>query len=135
MDQTDWTNLILGGVVGSLFTLLVAWSRSLYAGILLFFIARKRGEGIVIRNRGQAEAHKGGELKVWLQEAGDWERSVPSVVRWLSISEARRIQDLDRPGKYFYPEGAGKEQKQLLANMSATIKRLDSLLERHEPKY
>ncbi len=58
-----------------------------------------------------------------------------SAVRWISISEARRIQDLDTVEPETPAGVTDPGQIALLQNLSATINRLDSLLERHEPKW
>lgn len=128
------TNTLVGAVAGSVLVILLNWGRSLYAGIVLVSVARKRREGIRIRNAGR-RIPAGTDNLGWLAEAEGWEKSVPGLVKWLSISEAERIRDLDTVEREEPPGVTDATQLRLLRNLSATTKRLDSLLERHEPKW
>lgn len=96
-------------------------------------IAKLRGKGITIRIRAFRKLD-GEELKEWLEEASKWEHSVPDEFGKIPQSEARRIKDVDKPGEVRVEIGTDPKQIQLLANLSATVERLDSFLERHEPR-
>lgn len=131
----DFPAAVFGGFVGSILTILLAWLRSLFAGLIRVQVANCRGERMALRKRGKSPGPLDDQVKSWVKEAQRWERSVPRLLRWLPIGGARRIQDLDRVPVRRAPRGTDAERIQRVQNLSGTIQRLDSLRERHEPKF
>jgi len=96
----------------------------------LLKLAQLRTSGVELRNRGSAPMSKQAR-PTWSRQVDDWERQVLETAQLLSATEAESLRTLDTFPLQRIRGVTDPRVVHKVSMLSATLKRLDALIQRH----
>jgi hypothetical protein len=92
-----------------------------------------RRNAVGFRNKGEEKELVGTDLDSWVEEVRQYQEKIIDKAKEFSPVEGTRLETLDRVQSLSYPHISNPKQVQMLRNLSERIKRLDQLLDKHQP--
>jgi hypothetical protein len=136
----DWAKVSVEGAIA-----LVVLGISGYAGYrfkknrakrkeaILLDLAEMRRNAVGFRNEGEKKELSGTDLTLWIEKVRQYQEKMIDKAKEFSPVEGTRLETLDRVQPLSYPHIRNPKQVQILRNLSERIKRLDKLLDKHQP--
>jgi len=100
---------------------------------ILLALALMRRDAVGIRNEGEEKELTGTALSSWIKKVRQYQEKMIDKAKEFSPVEGTRLETLDRVKPLSYRHIKNPKQVQILRNFSERIKRLDKLLDKHQP--
>ena len=100
---------------------------------ILLELAMMRRDAVALRNEGEKKELEGTALNSWVEKVREYQERMIDKAREFSPVEGAQLATLDRVQVLTYPHIKNPQQIRTLQNLSERIKRLDNLLDKHQP--